>query len=88
MYSLDFAYVFDPSNPDSLIEDVAWSATIYLGPDLGLVCDVTNNGITGTDIKWLDESQVPELERLGLEIVPDSIDPVRDYIDSLIGQHK
>lgn len=88
MFSYDFAYVFDPSNPDSLTDDVAWLATIYYGPDLQLVCDVSNNGINGTDIKWFDESKMSKLAELGLEIEPDSIDPVRDYIDALIGQSK
>lgn len=88
MYSFDFSYCFDPSNPDSLTSDVAWCASLYHGVHLSLVCDVTNNGINGTDIEWYDESHLAELERLGLELMPDSIDPVRDYIDRLIGTNR
>lgn len=88
MYSIDFKFVFDPSNPDSLQDDVAWLATIYHMPNYGLVCDASNNGITGTDLLWHSEEHRALIEADAKEQLPDSIDPLRDYIDMLIGRYK
>jgi hypothetical protein len=81
-YSADFRYVFDASNPDSLFDDTAWLASIYDGVDI--VCDVSNNGITGTHIHAYDDGLLAKLGKSGEEMFADSIDPLHDMIDHLL----
>lgn len=87
MLEIDFRYVFDADNADSLTENVAWHATLYRMPNYELVCDVRNNGITGTHITWHGEGE-QYVTSIAIEAMPDSIDPVRDWIDFMLQEQK
>lgn len=83
-YQVEFNYVFSPENPDSIISDVAWRARILENDSL--ICIASNHG-KGTSIQWLDEPMKDEMLARANENDPDSIDPLRDYIDYLLEEH-
>lgn len=83
-YQVNLKWEFNPENPDSLFNDVAWVATII--DDSGdLVCDVFDAGNnTGRQIIWFNQ---PAKDKMLIEadaMFPDSIDLLRDYLDHLI----
>ena len=85
-YQISHRYTFMPSNLDSYFDDVAW-VVVVRDSEGELVCDVINDGKHGTEIFWLNDEVKAEMLQKSMSVLPDSIDPLRDFIDTLIERH-
>jgi len=85
-YNVQHRYVFMPTNLDSYFDDVAW-IVVVTDEEGEPVCDVINDGEHGTEINWISDKAKNALLQDSMSVLPDSIDPVRDYIDQLIERH-
>jgi hypothetical protein len=84
-YLVDFSWVMHPDNPNSLFMDLAWRANIYTDK-FESVITARHSGLPDASIEY----EVEDAELLSkfrdylLTILPDSIDPLYDYLEPQI----
>ncbi len=84
-YLVDFSWVMHPDNPNSLFMDLAWRANIYTDK-FESVITARHSGLDDASIEY----EVEDAELLSkfrdylLTILPDSIDPLYDYLEPLV----
>lgn len=84
-YLVDFSWVMHPDNPDSLFLDLAWRANIYTSK-LESVITARHSGLPDAQIEYAvdDAELLLKFTDYLLTILPDSTNPVYDYLEPLL----
>ncbi len=84
-YLVDFSWVMHQDNPDSLFMDLAWRTNIYTNK-FESVITARYSGLPDAQIEYeVDDAELlSKFREHLLEIMPDSIDPLYDYLEPLL----
>lgn len=80
-HSISFKHVLT-DDPASLLNPIAWQVQVFDAKQ-SLLCDVINHG-NGAEFTWWEPDAELKMSDYATKLLPDSIDPLRDYLDQLI----